>query len=1701
MLFHRRALALLLVPGGVAIIASLIPVSIGFTPFHRSPSAALTCDKISKTKRCRPRKLESARSRRRYPTLSVSVNNDDGDDGDDEKRDANTDFFDFLASKAAKVNEPSAAGEEGRRRRRDRVLRFLSDRGLGGGEVDMVEPIRVDGIEGMPGIDEILSENRSSAQDLDESGRAEGGTVDSDPNFPSAKDLADHPDDISRVGGQLYQFKSEVREQLAQQRASDPSSVPPNAEEFLDRIIEEVQEYNLAEAREQRAHNNIRSYEVAQKDKFEEESAGRDVGDDALVMEILTEAKGNADSRKADEAQVESFRNYEKAAREKADSAEIDSTAKDSEDIDEKALRIMEDLYAKRSEEADEFNEDSVEWDTDNLEDGISELRASIEERDKGNEDKIRPEDMTLTDWVKMRSIATRMADESGNMEIDEKGVESQLQSWKEYQAKEEDMRRNAGLTRGAQMPFPWGDKFGQNKKDNDSHLAERGVDSRHPDDIRADYDRQALQILSSLMLKTLDPDRRAKLNLEVQELKIELSDLEKKIEERGPWTPPEISEEGAPSGPLDVSDIFGQSMFMDEDAPVPTSNDSEPNVGTPDDPPPPPSTPFFSDSLEEDTANDEDLPSSQPPNTPFFSDNITTESVDTATEYDGFRDTNAEDEENEDEIKSLGSLDEQKFRSMTRRAGVRSEAGEDKLKKQWEEYTKAEQSMRDQSGLSGGDDPSLLRTRLNYDIDEMMKEGDVDADKILASIGQRPSKKKKSDTSAVSKDTLEAENEDECYQQFLQYEQQRKEDIRRAHESASDVSDEQPASSTEEKDSTASEDEDVIVYQKQATTWDKSSISDQLYRSLTPEASVRDDPEAKEKDKAAFREFLQKEEDMRKAVESMEVPVADIMGKVSFSDDGESESETFLDAEKVDIYIESALNEIGPRPKVRKRKKTDSDYARDYSDRTSQDADASEDLDDYDYDVPEWVKTERQQEEKRRSEASDDAELDDVDYETKQRQAEDFERKYSSESAEISIGNVLGRDYFGSSNEPDDFYSLDKGRGSSFSSFEKRKKTLLEYTELSVSEINSLIEYKESETATGVSRYMKKVQMPYREFGAIFRLEGLLVDIAGLQWEAWKQTSEEYDFDLPSLEEVRTASAHRAPYAIQRIFYWTDDIVEVRKVAETHNNALKAIFSKWMEDEGVTYTPAQGPKSFDMFGAEEDSRAQKESATPQVEKEKHVSPFTEDNTSGVPQPSESEFIGMHFRSWKKASEVHGYPVPTIDEMQVAMYTGPDTAVTKAFGWTSDPNIAGSIAESFRKHFRQETEEWAQQHPADKISEVTKERKLASSDDLTPTEVTKNHAENDGLSKEDMLEMQLFAWSTAAEKHNFVAPSLETVQMASWTSPVEAVQRVFNWSSDKCESESVALTFREAMKTISDVYIKKKQLDISSAAKESAVTEEPSNAAPTQDDIMRLHLDAWAETAKKYGFDAPSIEDIQLAAFGSPDEAVIRVFKWTEEIERSSEIATSFRETLKASSKKFLNRFSQSVGRKMTDKSTASNAQKPEDLPFFHVIDGAVNWIERLLDVEMGCAVVSHLDQELVDVILEQTGLDAYFPPDKRVSATNLYTSQSTEFLGAALRLERRPGLCAVFDGTPSSSAAAHEVDMQSVCKIGTYKNYDLLSAELTFKYFSELQTQILRGLFSERTMDQPQTEIQDIQPEVRNVATKVRYWEEGDRE
>ena len=1634
-----------------------------------------------------------------------------GDDDNTQQEPSDGDFFDFLASKAADVNQDGSDADSNpdiRQRRRDKMRQFLSNR-LGGivsgsayltsdsgsGGDDMVQPIRLD-------------EPSASAADAGPTGPAD-----------SSASNSDHPSDIAQIDSAVFQFKSDVRQRLAEQRQQEPNSVPVNAEQFLDRVIEEVREYNLAEAREKRAQDDIRAYEMQQRQMMEDTTRDTTASEDPLVMEILGEAKGNADAVKVEEAEVQSFREYERALREQMENADIGTTAADGEDVDEKALKIMQDLYNKRSEEPKEWDEDFTEWDTDNLEDGINEIKSAIEEKAKDAAGKkVRPEDMK--EWVMYRSIATRMAEETGQDEVDEEDVKSQMERWKEFQAAEEEMRREAGLTKGARMPFPWVDRLESGDDDDESAdgaPTSQPVDRRHPDDIRYDYDKQALQVLTDLMGKTTNPTRQEKLRGDIEALKVDLHELEKKIFERGPWTPPpEEPIEEELKGPVDISDIFGESPYVDGEEPSPSTY-----VGAPseeeevDNFAPPPGTPFFSDSFQEDAAVDEELPATPLPDTPFFRDSG--EDDDSMSNIPDIISVSDDSENSDEDVKSLGSLEEQQFRSMTRRAGVRSQAGEEELKKQWDAYLEAEQAMRDKTGLSGGDDPALLRSNFNYDVDAVVKEGgDIDADAILASIGQRPSKKNKSPSegggNAPSLGNSISEETDDGYQQFLKYEQERAEQARQAQEAAaagvSDAID--SAEPTIDSSSEGNDDDDVIVYHKHSTTWDKTSISDQLYRSLTPEGSLRDDPGAKEKDKAAFEEYLKKEQEMRNQVESMDVPKADVMGKVSFSDENErtESSEEFIDLDKVDSYVDNALDSIGPRPEVRKRSRGTPDNVRDYTDMRSGDMDGGENEED-DENVPEWVKMERLQEADRKKAAfdasADDAYLDELDYEEKERQAIEFERETST-SAEIDIGEIIGRDYYGPGDESDDdFYSLDKGRGSStFSSFEKRKKTLLEYTELSVAELNSLIEYKEAESVTGASRYLKKVRQPYREFGAIFRLEGLLVDITGLQWEAWKTTAEKHELEMPTLEEVRTASAHRAAYAIQRIFYWSDDIFEVRDIAKTHEDAVKEVFSQWMAEQGVTYTPSQGPKSFDLFGVEGDGSSPDEpvassaEALPVTSSEPSQSVENDDvSEDDIPQPSEADYIGMQFRSWKKAAEAYGYADPTVDEMQVAMYTGPEEGVQKAFGWTSDHEAIVSIVSIYRDAFRQETDLWAQQHQPEVLSKLKKQPTPQPSQQ---EQVREENSSSDGLSTDDVAEMQLFAWSTAAEKHGYAVPSLEDIQLASWVSPDEAVQRVYGWTDDFQEIQNIASTYREAMKKISDIYIKKKNLQVAAAAKTSAPQEETPRA-PTQDDIMRLQLEAWTQTAQKFGHDAPLIDDIQPAAFAGPDGAVRKVFKWTDDAEKVNDITSTYKEIAKTLSQELMRRFGQGAGSVPASASSSSSESNEEaNLPLFEFQDGSVDWIESLLDVEMPCAVVSHLDQELLDVILEQTGLDRLFPQDRRVSASNFYASQSQEFLGAALRLERRPDYCAVFDTTPSSSAAAHQVDMQSISRIGSYKNYDLLSADITFKYFTQLQTQVLRGLFTETKLDEPQTEIQDIKPETKTTTTKTRFWEEGDR-
>jgi beta-phosphoglucomutase-like phosphatase (HAD superfamily) len=143
--------------------------------------------------------------------------------------------------------------------------------------------------------------------------------------------------------------------------------------------------------------------------------------------------------------------------------------------------------------------------------------------------------------------------------------------------------------------------------------------------------------------------------------------------------------------------------------------------------------------------------------------------------------------------------------------------------------------------------------------------------------------------------------------------------------------------------------------------------------------------------------------------------------------------------------------------------------------------------------------------------------------------------------------------------------------------------------------------------------------------------------------------------------------------------------------------------------------------------------------------------------------------------------------------------------------------------------------------------------------------------------------------------------------------------------------------------------------------------------------------------------------------------------------------------------------------------------------------------------------VVSYLEREQVDVLLQLAGLDHLIPPDKRTSATNGYVTDKDQLLGAALRVERRPDHCVVFDTNPYASVAAHDVEMQSVGLIGPYPRYELLSADTTAATFDDLTAMNIRRLFSERVYDQPLADAELESAKRRNTKTRTRTFFDDD--
>lgn len=131
---------------------------------------------------------------------------------------------------------------------------------------------------------------------------------------------------------------------------------------------------------------------------------------------------------------------------------------------------------------------------------------------------------------------------------------------------------------------------------------------------------------------------------------------------------------------------------------------------------------------------------------------------------------------------------------------------------------------------------------------------------------------------------------------------------------------------------------------------------------------------------------------------------------------------------------------------------------------------------------------------------------------------------------------------------------SLDSGAWSD-SGLEARRADARENTEITVEEVNALAAH------DPLSRLAARLR-PDSSFGAIFRLEGTLVETTEAQLRAWTKVSSEMGLTPPSRDEVRRAQTRRPDDAVGDVFYWSSDPGDGAAIAARHATALREVLA-----------------------------------------------------------------------------------------------------------------------------------------------------------------------------------------------------------------------------------------------------------------------------------------------------------------------------------------------------------------------------------------------------------------------------------------------------------------------------------------------------------------------------------------------------------
>ena len=130
-------------------------------------------------------------------------------------------------------------------------------------------------------------------------------------------------------------------------------------------------------------------------------------------------------------------------------------------------------------------------------------------------------------------------------------------------------------------------------------------------------------------------------------------------------------------------------------------------------------------------------------------------------------------------------------------------------------------------------------------------------------------------------------------------------------------------------------------------------------------------------------------------------------------------------------------------------------------------------------------------------------------------------------------------------------------------------------------------------------------------------------------------------------------------------------------------------------------------------------------------------------------------------------------------------------------------------------------------------------------------------------------------------------------------------------------------------------------------------------------------------------------------------------------------------------------------------------------------MEGLSTWLGALFNAGVPCAITSSMDRLSLLAVLQRLGLLKYFRAF--VTEEDGMDSIAHMFLSAAVKLDRPPAKCVVFEDDPRGVAAAHNCTMKAVALIGSHPAYELTQADLAVSRFADLSVMNLRRLFANK--------------------------------